>query len=486
MNKTRFKDIFLKKYLPNLTLILVSLLLTAYIFETALKSGIFDNLDSPSPVWIPPAYKEKDHLINERHKIFSSHNFFLFNDIARSKEKRLGHFRIAVLGDSFVWGDGSPYSDIWSRKLEKRIKTRYENIELVNWGVNGWNTEDELLFLEKFGVDFNIDYLIVGFVDNDPDLNRVPRKTITWQNSSMFNVIKKAFPLSFDFISSYINTFLMNYILKDYGYSPWLEGLYTDENLAHYEKLLKRFSIFCKKHEIPLLFVLTPSNHNPEIKIRFEHVKALLKENDINYIDLYPEVYKRLSHMNTRRLWANPANGHPGGELTNLYSDAVLRYMESFLNLKDSLIKKSVAGNRYLPLLQKVEEQKKNSYMKIASINGKGIKNYKNKIVVKSGGVLYIEGECAETGKGKPFDKIYAVIDKKTFPAAQGPAYEINKTIGQQTTFSKVAGTETLFSIYIPAYEITGKESILSIIAFKEGLGSFTFPRHTLSIEVRD
>ncbi len=57
--------------------------------------------------------------------------------------------RIAVFGDSFVFGWGAAQGEEWVALAERRIdeRTSRDAVEIVNCGVNGYGTENELLFL---------------------------------------------------------------------------------------------------------------------------------------------------------------------------------------------------------------------------------------------------------------------------------------------------------------------------------------------------
>ena len=94
--------------------------------------------------------KKLDREINLRNLEFSAKNKLWFNDKDRTQQKPLGiEYRVAVLGDSFIFGDGVAYDFIWSHKLEKSITKNYPKIEVLSWGRNGWSTKQQYEFLKK-------------------------------------------------------------------------------------------------------------------------------------------------------------------------------------------------------------------------------------------------------------------------------------------------------------------------------------------------
>jgi lysophospholipase L1-like esterase len=77
-----------------------------------------------------------------------------------SYEKPDGIKRIVVLGDSFTWGYGVEDKDRFTEILEDSLLNNYE---VINMGVSGYGTDQELLTLETEGVKYNPDLVIVAF-----------------------------------------------------------------------------------------------------------------------------------------------------------------------------------------------------------------------------------------------------------------------------------------------------------------------------------
>ena len=98
--------------------------------------------------------------INRRNAEYAKGNSFGFTDRERTRTKPKGVFRIAVLGDSFIWGSGLDYEQIWSHKLERKLLAEYDSIEVMSWGLCGWSTLDEFNFYKEHGKDFDIDLLM--------------------------------------------------------------------------------------------------------------------------------------------------------------------------------------------------------------------------------------------------------------------------------------------------------------------------------------
>jgi len=138
------------EYIKNLALLLLTIIILLITGEGILSTGYFDGLDNPKAIWIPEKYKKLDREINLRNFEFSAKNKLWFNDKDRTQQKPLGiEYRVAVLGDSSIFGDGVAYDVIWSHKLEKSITKNYPKIEVLSWGRNGWSTKQQYEFLKK-------------------------------------------------------------------------------------------------------------------------------------------------------------------------------------------------------------------------------------------------------------------------------------------------------------------------------------------------
>ena len=71
--------------------------------------------------------------------------------------------RIIVLGDSMTWGHGVEYGERFTEFLENSLK----NTQVINMGVPGYSTDQELLFLKEEGLKYSPDLMILCFMEND-------------------------------------------------------------------------------------------------------------------------------------------------------------------------------------------------------------------------------------------------------------------------------------------------------------------------------
>jgi hypothetical protein len=85
-------------------------------------------------------------------------------------EKPDGVFRILGLGDSFTYGQGASFEDTYLYRIEKMLNQREGNhprFEIIKAGIPRFFPESERLLLEHYGLKYNPDLILVGFLPND-------------------------------------------------------------------------------------------------------------------------------------------------------------------------------------------------------------------------------------------------------------------------------------------------------------------------------
>lgn len=79
---------------------------------------------------------------------------------------REGVHRIIAVGDSVMWGTGVREEDSFLGLLEEKLN-QHQSYEVMNAGVVGYSTYQELLFLEKYGLALKPDIVLINYCFND-------------------------------------------------------------------------------------------------------------------------------------------------------------------------------------------------------------------------------------------------------------------------------------------------------------------------------
>lgn len=158
--------------LINLSLIIISTLVALLLSEIALRLMGFD------PLYVSPErdrFWKYDSLLGWAHEpgqkgIFETPQFRTvvrinengLRDRQHSYERQNDSKRIVVLGDSFAWGYGVEESERFSQLLENSL-----DVEVINAGVSGYSTDQELLWYKNEGVKYETDLVILVIAGND-------------------------------------------------------------------------------------------------------------------------------------------------------------------------------------------------------------------------------------------------------------------------------------------------------------------------------
>ena len=91
-----------------------------------------------------------------------------FRDKEYPIEKPDKTFRIITLGDSFMFGLGVELEDSYPKQLEAMLnKNSPIKYEVLNFGVPGYNTKQEVEMLNEKGLKYSHDAVIIGYLGND-------------------------------------------------------------------------------------------------------------------------------------------------------------------------------------------------------------------------------------------------------------------------------------------------------------------------------
>lgn len=158
--------------LINLFLIVISTLFALFLSEIALR------LMGWKPLYVSPErdrFWKYDSLLGWAHEpgqegIFETPQFRTLvrinenglRDRKHSYERQNDIQRILVLGDSFAWGYGVEESERFSQLLERSL-----DVEVINAGVSGYSTDQELLWYKSEGIKYETDLVILVLTGND-------------------------------------------------------------------------------------------------------------------------------------------------------------------------------------------------------------------------------------------------------------------------------------------------------------------------------
>ena len=223
-----------------------------------------------------PGYRPTDQPFDSDHKGFEI-NHVGFRDYEYPEQKPEGTYRIVVLGDSTTAGNGVPtLDDIYSKRLEKRLTALTDKsirYEVLNMGVGGYQTLQEVETLRATGLKYNPDMVLVTFCVNDFDLQSDGGvyTRVLYQHSNyaghylntIYDTLLRVSRLAF------IINYRFNVSLRTY------DEMYTKDILKGQTTVRAGLSLLSKLQQdrgFPAIVVLLPAFDAPFSEYKYSHI----------------------------------------------------------------------------------------------------------------------------------------------------------------------------------------------------------------------
>lgn len=243
-------------------------------------------------------------------------------------EKPPGVYRIAIIGDSFTYGNGVEEAERLSNLLDKACAGH--GCEVLNFGIPGNSTPENTATLERFVLGTHADFVLLAWFTNDPEATVPPDRPPHFLPLLPWPAIEQAL---------YANSALMT-VLKirwsDVQIRMWKSDQYVDYMRKRFENpdaadardadgALRKFIAVCRRHNLGVGIVLWPHlglDLGPGYPLAFLHrqVLATCAAEQVPCVDLWPPLG---AIPNRFSLWASPLDSHPGLQANTLARDEV-------------------------------------------------------------------------------------------------------------------------------------------------------------------
>ncbi|MBU0634685.1 MAG: SGNH/GDSL hydrolase family protein [Candidatus Omnitrophica bacterium] len=224
--------------------------------------------------------------------------------------------KIVVLGDSITFCHIGEKKDYYPYKLEKLLNKDSKDAsraEVLNAGVPGYNTKQEVRYLEKRLLGYQPDIVIVGYcAAND---RNVKRRIVKYEDGMYCSDFEERYPQVI-FLPFGIDKYLMEksalfrlvnfFIVEKYCMFKKSENRlkikYFDYSYET-QNAIKRFGKLAKKKDFFLLFVVFPVLINDDSALWVDEASSwaieILEEEGIDYIDLRQK-FKKVGYENIK------------------------------------------------------------------------------------------------------------------------------------------------------------------------------------------
>lgn len=106
-----------------------------------------------------------DHTLSHRDVVIETNSLGLRHPELGDKPD--DEFRVLVLGDSITFGDYVPFEETYAALLERRLDGRYPRVRVINAGLPGVGTSDQLYHYLEICDAVDADLVLVGMYLND-------------------------------------------------------------------------------------------------------------------------------------------------------------------------------------------------------------------------------------------------------------------------------------------------------------------------------
>jgi lysophospholipase L1-like esterase len=190
--------------------------------------------------------------------------------------------RILAVGDSFTFGDGNEENDTWLRVAERAVRERVQtqrgiDVEIINAGVEGYDTRSELLWLEEIAPKIHPAIVVLGFVANDVYTNRpvtAPPPPTLHPQSGVFSLhtVALARRLAIKNDELYARVFLLSARRKYYATAP--DSTVTRQ-IGITRELIHEMAAYCRGRGMQLVIVSIPQQYSVISVARNLHVDGI-------------------------------------------------------------------------------------------------------------------------------------------------------------------------------------------------------------------
>jgi hypothetical protein len=246
--------------------------------------------------------------------------------------KNPDRYRIAIIGDSFTYGNGIEEKDRFSNVIQASLGPQYE---VLNFGHPGNNMPEHLSELD-YVLTIHPDFVLLQLYENDFETPRMTRNR------------PRAFPLLPSDLDSRIEQPSLLYRLLIDRWARFQEAVGLDESYTHYMArhlrdpdspdaretfgMLWQFVERARAAGVPSGGVLFPALYglgqkgaNYPFDYMNERIRMIYTVEQTPYLDLLPAF---LTIHDPRSLWVSPFDAHPDAKANHLAALAILNKFE--------------------------------------------------------------------------------------------------------------------------------------------------------------
>ena len=242
-------------------------------------------------------------------------------------------YRIAIVGDSFAYGQGIPEKERFSNLIENHFQASGNNIEVLNFAKPGADTIDHIEFLKSVVLEVKPDFILLQWYVNDVE-GEFPRdmhKPLRLIPSDVLsNFLRRKSALYYLANMQWQQIQVAIGLSEPDGYLHYLQRRYKDPDSIYSktsDNQLRTFISISHDNNIPVGIVAFPlplsgkRNGDATLGFLIDRVIQICKNESLRCVDLRPTF---LSVQDPAKLKVNIFDGHPGKLANKLAANKII------------------------------------------------------------------------------------------------------------------------------------------------------------------
>jgi len=225
--------------------------------------------------------------------------------------------RIIALGDSVTFGWGVNQSDTWPKQLKQKLNNGSETkVQILNFGVWGYNTTEEVEMLEEKGLDYSPDKVILQYHRNDA-INKTRIKELKKDYAPEIREKYSDQNISEDRIRNKINKFIYSKEASERSMKP------PKKSMADVRKSLGNLNRLSERNGFSVYIFGWPVDNR-----RSEYLSKVSDRYNFTYIETQ-EVLQGKYDIKTRTSEYKVQDGHPNARGHSIITEQVFEPVNS-------------------------------------------------------------------------------------------------------------------------------------------------------------
>jgi len=330
----------MKKRIINLSLFLISLIISFLVVEFAYRyflfggdslsyakinslhevgsSGLIKSSEYPEVV-----YEFKSDLDTYFKLVPFRTNSQGLRDQEYSLNKPEGTYRIAIIGDSFSVPEGVKLKQAYHTLLEKKLNQEdgEGSYEVINFSVGGYTLRQYAAVLKHKAQAYDPDLVVIGFCPQND--HKIPDETI-------FERQFEPNPATRPFFRSFVKMQTMRTLIQKYhsmtnSGSSGTDAVFTEQQKAYMSTYFDRMQEFSAENEIPVVVMFLYQRYDPYWRLYSKQLQSMVIAHDLYYVD----VSHPFKGTNVEDYVIHELDPHPNAAANRIFARQLYRYLRN-------------------------------------------------------------------------------------------------------------------------------------------------------------